>query len=422
MPRQTIMTIALSVALSITFGVPAFAGDIDERLQALEQEVQRLRLEREADQDTIHDLQDQLDTAEEGWSEVYREVEEIGRSEEDLADSNFMLTGYGEFRFFDRDGDGGSIGGDNGSFQLHHFNPIFHYRMGDRLTWVSELELELESEFETDDEFENEDLEISLEYSYLDYEVADYLTFRAGKFFTPLGIFNERLHPAWINKLPTRPVPYVRPTMLLPMTDVGIMARGGTYVSDEVMVNYALALTNGPFASDVDMLAVAGAFTDNNNNKTWSGRLGVVPYPGFEFGVSGMTGAYSHDGRDDYQAIVLDASVQLFANLLDIRAEYVTTEQERSLSPDVDRDGWWLQAAHRLAWLENEYLQNTEMVIRYGEVESDIFAEDDRENLTLGLNYYILNNFTARVSYDWYDGNADNTRNDQFTAQLTYGF
>jgi hypothetical protein len=33
----------------------------------------------------------------------------------------------------------------------------------------------------------------------------DYVTFGAGKFLSPLGYFRRNLHPAWINKLPSRP-------------------------------------------------------------------------------------------------------------------------------------------------------------------------------------------------------------------------
>ena len=412
--------LALGCGLAFVAAGPARAGSVEDRLEALEREIRDLRVLREADQMTIQELQERVATSELERGEIYTEIEDL--SEEAMAESNFMLSGYGEFRFVDRDG--GDDGADNGTFQLHHFNPIFHYRMGERLTWVSELEFELETEVEGE-EAHNE-LELGLEYSYLDYVIHDWLTFRAGKFFTPLGVFHERLHPAWINKLPTRPLPYTAPTMLLPMTDVGIMAHGGFEVNP--LFTYKLALTNGPGpmfngAGTLTAIQPAGMFTDNNNNKTVSGRLGVIPYPGFDFGVSGMLGAYTNDGENDYEALVLDANVQLFENLLDIRAEYLdtTTERPGPLS-DVDREGWYVQAAHRLAWLEQSWIQSLEPVIRSGEVESDLFGEDDRKNLAVGLNYYLMNNFVLRVAYDWYDGNTRGTRQDQFTAQLTYGF
>lgn len=420
MRTRVLSVLALGAVATWAWSTVASADPaMEDRVDRLEQEVRTLHEQRAQDQATIQQLKDDLRSAREGWSESYSSVEQVQpRSEEDLATAHFMLTGYGDVDYFDRRGGPMS----DGSFQLGHFNPILHYRMGDRLTWVTELEFELRGapNEANPDEFENE-LEIGLEYSYLDYEIRDCLSFQAGKFFLPLGIFGPRLHPAWINKLPTHPLPYMEPIRMVPETDVGLMLSGGKYIGSP-WVNYNLAVTNGPGQADVDTVMDQGAATDNNNNKTWSGRVGIVPYPGFEFGVSGWTGSYSNDSSQKYQGLVVDGSVQLFDNMLDLRGEYINSTQERALSPDVDRDGWWIQGAHRFGWCQNPYVQNTELVLRYGEVNSDIFEEDDRDDFAVGLNYYIMNNFIFRVAYDWYDGNTEEAKADQFTAMLTYGF
>ena len=70
------------------------------------------------------------------------------------------------------------------------------------------------------------------------YIVNDYFTVGAGKFLLPLGIFNERLHPAWINKLPDRPLPYDDEVGIAPEAGIGAFIRGAV-PKDSTKWNYA---------------------------------------------------------------------------------------------------------------------------------------------------------------------------------------
>src|SRR5213593_673500 len=76
------------------------------------------------------------------------------------------------------------------------FNPIFLWKVSDRLLFEGEIEVELGG---TEASF-------ALEMAHLSYIANDYLTLSAGKFLNPMDYFVERQHMAWVNKLPDKPL------------------------------------------------------------------------------------------------------------------------------------------------------------------------------------------------------------------------
>ena len=130
--------------------------------------------------------------------------------------SRFVLTGYGASNYFYSDEQAGE-----NSFGLN-FNPIVLYQAGDNLLFEGELEFEFEEELKTE-----------VEYAQADWTVNDYVTFVAGKWLSPFGTFVEKIHPAWINKLPVSPFVFGHDG-LVPFTQVGMHLRGGQIVINAI--------------------------------------------------------------------------------------------------------------------------------------------------------------------------------------------
>ncbi|WP_198246278.1 hypothetical protein [methane-oxidizing endosymbiont of Gigantopelta aegis] len=120
-----------------------------------------------------------------------------------------MLTGYGFAGYNDSQRT-------NSSFNAG-FNPIFLWRLREDLLFEAEIEFE----------FEDNVTEVSLEFAQLSYLLNDYLTIGVGKFLNPSNFFMERLHPAWINKLPDRPITMIETNPLQANSQLGIQIRGG---------------------------------------------------------------------------------------------------------------------------------------------------------------------------------------------------
>src|SRR5262249_40854835 len=146
--------------------------------------------------------------------------------------------------------------------------PIFLLQLNDHILLESELE------FSTDG--------VGIGYAQADFIVNDWLTVVAGRYLGPVGFFNERLHPDWINKMPDFPL-MMRQVSLADFSLNGIQARGAKYLGwSEVKMEYCLYLANGlgvPGDGTLTDLADLGAVKDTtksvNDAMAFGGRIGV---------------------------------------------------------------------------------------------------------------------------------------------------
>ncbi|MDX5374356.1 MAG: OprO/OprP family phosphate-selective porin [Gammaproteobacteria bacterium] len=365
---------------------PAMADDPGpSRIEHLEQRVQQLEAERE-----------QTEAADE-WKR---------------STSVAHLSGYGAVGYADEEtGDG--------AFDQVSFNPIFHYLYDDLLLFEAELEIAVEEDGET---------ETALEYAALNLFANDYVVVGAGKFQSPLGQFRQNLHPAWINKLPAAPVGFGHDGAA-PTAEVGAYLRGGVPVGD-LAANYAVYVGNGPEvlveAGEIHGIESEGFTRDVDGDKVWGARLGLLPIPQLEFGVSGAlgqvallddTGALLEQDRD-YQVLGADFAWQ--RGLAELRGEYIIQSLDddpaSSYPEDVEWEAWYVQGAMRIPDTQ------VEVVARYGEFDSP-HADDDQDQVAAGINYLFASNVIAKLAYEWNDGDpASPADHDRVLIQLAYGF
>ncbi len=249
----------------------------------------------------------------------------VNAQESKPAKTQFMVRGYGhagmDYLKTEQGKDVSYIGS--------AFAPIFLFKQGNRFMFETELEFELQ----------DNQLEIGLEYANLMYVLNKYVTVRAGKFLLPFGTFMERLHPAWINRLSTRPLGFGHDG-ISPASGIGIELRGAAPIGSTT-INYSIYTTNGPRLKDgsiepeeAGMLNFEN-YTDNNNNKAVGGRIGYLPLSNssMELGVSYYTGKVG-----DKESIYEDVSANLWAydfsyvkqisalkGVVDIKAQYNQT-------------------------------------------------------------------------------------------------
>ena len=294
--------------------------ELDEKisdLEILKQELLALKNNLEEKEKTITVKEEKLDA----------EIKSINSLQKTLsvreADplTKWHLAGYADVGFETAPGDA------NDSFLAGKFNPSFHFQYKDWIMFESELEIETSNDGET---------EIALEYSQLNFLVHDNMTIVAGKFLSPIGQFQERLHPSWINRSVNMPAGFghggVQPT-----SDVGFMLRGGVPTSDDLTFTYSLAVGNGPrFGHDEDELELEGFGRDNDSNKSFGGRIAVVHSSSLEFGFSYLNAnlnAEEEIHQDGDIAPAKNADYSLWGADLayskgpwDIRAEYLNSK------------------------------------------------------------------------------------------------
>ena len=367
------------------------------------------------------------------------------------SDTSWHLAGYADATFVVSSMDGTTAT----NFSAARFNPGFHFQWRDLVLLESEAEISIDGDGET---------EFELEYAQADIFIHDNATLVLGQFLSPVGQFQERLHPTWINRLADAPAGFGHDGVQ-PASDTGAMLRGGLLIGEEAIVTYSVAVGNGPRISHEGSVAFEAKGGDDNSNKAVSGRIGFLPFSFLEIGgsflvadVSGVEGGEDDHDDDDTDPPPLpgpmpleptDAKVTLWGGDAaytrgpwDVRFEYlnmsrdpIATEYEGSMGvellPELELEAWYAQIAYRLSEItDHEILQKFEPAIRYGEFKIsglDELAEEAAEKrLDVGLNYWIAPSIVARGVGQWRDFTdrhaGDPSEETRFLLQLAYGF
>ena len=357
--------------------------------------------------------------------------------------TQWMIRGYGHTGFSYSDS------GDEkeSTFLGPSLSPVILFKHSDRLMFEAEFEFELE-----DDE-----LETGLEYADIMYVLNDYLTVRAGKILLPFGTFTERFHPAWINRLPTRPLGFGHDG-ITPGSGIGVELRGA-FALEGPQLNYSVYLTNGPRLNDgIDEPEEAGMlhfsnFEDNNLNKAVGGRLGILPFSNssVEIGLSGYSTSGLGDEETRYENVgaflyALDLSlvkqITSLKGIVDIKAQYNNSEvdtaeyievheagEEGEYTFDNNSDSFYGQLSFRPTMAENNIVKNLEVVGRYSFFNAPEGAEweEQSEQFAFGLNYWLTWRSVIKLSFQTTEreGGHDNpgiSNIDELFLQWAIGF
>ena len=343
-----------------------------------------------------------------------------------LPDTTWHLAGYAETGLNFSNGD------ESSTFVSGKFNPGFHFQYKDLFMFEAELE------FETEDG----ETEVALEYSQIDIFLHDNATLVIGKYLSPIGQFQERLHPGWINRAGSAPAGFGHDGVQ-PISDVGIQLRGGVPLG-AMKATYVLAIGNGPRMGHEGGVALEGFGEDDNNNKSLGGRLAFFPMPQLELGGSYLTAKIDglegtgllEPSRADFELWGLDGAYT--KGPWDVRFEYLRSTRSELFSAHEEGEevellekqtlkAWYAQAAYRLSSVsDNLHIGRLEPVVRYGQFRAEgnhELEEMTQDNFYVGLNYWMAPSFVLRGGYEVKDFRDPDAENDKiFQLEAVYGF
>lgn len=353
--------------------------------------------------------------------------------------ANLVIAGYGGMSY-----EAGLTSEFDNDFTAS-VSPVILYSMGDDLLFETELEFGLSGDLTT----------TTLEYAQIDYLGFDRVQLIGGKFLIPFGLFSERIHPTWINKLPTSPLLFghahggVAEGSLLPiLSDAGVMGRLNQPIAESWNLDLTLFVTQGPrlmteeegeggahghsvLSTDLAMVPGHGqesvgefdipnvgfgvSFSDNNKNKMLGGRLGFVRAPTFEAHLSGFHAMYDEESFLDYSG--LGVSVESRTRGFELRGEGAFTWQEFATAEGtfetLKSPGYYLQASRRI--------ESFEPVIRWSHLpDATVNGEVARlgtEELMIGVNYWLAPSVPVKIAYGVHP-DAD----DQIHLAWAFGF
>ena len=345
------------------------------------------------------------------------------------SDSKFLLSGYTSVT--------ARFSKEQSSFSNIGLVPI--------LLWKPHKDILVEAELEIG--IEGAETMVELGYADVSFFLNKYLTVRAGKFISPFGIFQDRLHPSWINKLPTFPVGTGEDELGVgPTSEVGIDFRGGIPLGSSKM-NYSIFFANGAqLITDPTDPSKQGTLSYGNaeaisKKLTVGGRIGFLPFSNssLELGFSYRNGN-AGDKNSDYKTVnaqlyALDLTyvkqLDFIKGLFDVKAqwnkanvdkaEYIDTEDSSGTTLytfDNKRSSYFAQAAYRPSMSQSKFLKKTELVFRYAGYNPPDGAKDliKIKQYTYGVNYWFNWRTAIKAAYQ------SQKDNNVFFLQVAVGF
>jgi hypothetical protein len=322
-------------------------------------------------------------------------------------------------------------------FFFGEFSPDFFLKLND---WIF-LEAEIAA---------GSDGSVSLSFAQADFFINDWLTAIVGRFVAPIAWYNERLANPWVNKLPldAPDTPLLWRQVLPALVLEGLQVRGAHYIcGSPVKLEYAAYLSNGlnlstptPKLNDLANLEnMENTFIPVTNDLAVGGRVGLwLPELGLAGGISGMyNGTYIPGSEDAIRLWALDFSYH--KGNWDVRAEYGMTDQDTNpfLHHSIRRQGMYAQVAYRPRDSANHFLQNVELVYRYGYVDFDginpkrldptTFASPidipvRRQQHDIGIDYWFTPRLVAQFAYEINDEFNLNFHDNMFIFELAWGW
>jgi hypothetical protein len=322
--------------------------------------------------------------------------------------------------------------GQPGDFALDEFSPFFLLKLNDQFLIECELG------------FSESGVELS--QAQIDFIANDWLTVVAGRYLVPIGFFNERLHPSWINKLPDFPLMF-RQVSPADFKTNGVQLRGAFALgSTPVKLEYSVFAGNGlglneqqPDLSQIVNLQGYDTFHELNHNIAFGGRLGFwIPECGLMGGISGMcNGAYTPSAGDSFDLWLIDLGYR--KGNWDVRFEYAQMFQEAVsfIGNNINRRGLWAQVAYR-PYYACEIVRDFEGVFRLGYTnfsgidpnaldlttfDTPVDVPVNRTQYAVGINYYFYPSLVLKCAYEINKEHGDiNLKDNVFMAQVAWGF
>ncbi len=334
-----------------------------------------------------------------------------------------LIVGYGTAAF-------SSTQEGNGAFNNAYtaaFNPLFLWKLSDRLFFEGEIELELEGNYTT----------LNLEVAQASYLLNDYMSVGVGRFLNPMNFFVERQHMGWVNRLPDKPLAVY--DGLLPESELGVQIRGGIPLGS-TRFEYSVFNVNAPSLITDDSTAYGDLEYDNNdninNNMALGGHAGFIPIPQFEVGYGFQYSGVAPAGND-VNAMLQSVDVNFVQQSsawgnLNVRGQWVWSKVDpMTYNPGPDavnfdnaRNGGYAQISYRPAQVPVPIVKNLEAVARYDRLNQKQIPTIgyDEWRVTGGLDYWLTECVVAKGAYEVINENGSGANGDAFLFEFISGF
>jgi len=358
-------------------------------------------------------------------------------AEDKNEDNKLLIGGYAQIEFRQP-----VINGEfnNGKLDVHRMVLLLGYKFNDKISFMSEVEIEHASE-------------IYIEQAYLNYRFKDWLQMRAGMVLIPMGIINENHEPPTFNGV-------IRPSLdyyVVPTTwrEIGFGFTGNIY---QASLKYTIYVINGVVGYD-EGPKLNGKYGIRKGRQkgissiigspSFTGRVEYFGLQGLKVGVSGFSGSTQTtlnkslskddqtgiDVRDssivDMSMLGLDARYQVAGFSFRAQYNYASFVNTAAYNTFTGSDmgsammGIYIEAAYNALHLVKSTDHKLTPFVRYENYNTQHKIEDEnklndayhREEVTAGLGWKPISNVALKADYQMVRPKSEST----FTGIINLG-
>ena len=305
---------------------------------------------------------------------------------------DITLGGYGELHYNALSGSGGAK--DKREIDFHRFVLTFGKEFNERVRFFSEFELEHAIAGE------GQSGEIELEQAFIDYDLNDRHTARAGVFLLPVGLLNESHEPPRFYGVERNPIE----KNIIPTTwwEAGM----GVYGQLSDMVNYVAYVHSGLATSADDKYAVrSGRQKVAKANASDPAATFALNYrvPGVTVGGSMNIQSdvtQGENGEDVASALMGEVHVDLQRGPWGLRALYAQWNLDGAgpASYGADRQfGWYVEPSYKITDTLGVFARYNQWNNQAGSSG----ANGGKAQIDVGVNWWPHEQVVLKADYQW---------------------
>ncbi len=302
-------------------------------------------------------------------------------------------------------------------FALGQFDLFFTSQVSDKVSFIGETVFKYETGAKPDAGFK-----IGVERAIINYKIKDYFNLSTGKFYTPLGYWNNVFHHGLVLQ-PT----ITRPKVVnedatgggLPLEDIGVQLNGDGIT--KMKLGYNLMIGNGIASNPIQ---------DFNISKSVCLNIHVEPIENLKFHISGYldnvpagtTTVQNFTTNQNINLRILNASIAYWAGKLPIEiiGEYYNMKTSMSDSGTVAYShGYFLYFGYKLKKINLiPYVYYDELILANND---RLFLKNSTSSCALGLRYAMQPLCVLKLEYKYSETDLTGRQN-KIELQFAIGF
>jgi len=405
---RSMLALLLLSQFPTAFAAPVTLEEIAKRLDAIEAENKNLRSENE----NLKSLIQQADQKADAAVAATETIAESSSGMQKLANwaDKTTIGGYGEVHYNNLTGKGGAL--DKDEVDFHRFVLYFGHEFSDSIRFFSEVELEHSIAGD------GKKGEIELEQAYIDFDLNEEHTARAGMFLLPVGIINETHEPPVFYGTERNPVE----KNIIPATwwAAGAGAHGqlGGGFSYDAYVHSGLAVPSSfKIRSGRQKVGKAKA-----NDPAATGRIKYTGIAGLELSLSAQ---YQQDmGQGEVVGLEEGTLIETHAiwntGPFTLKALYARWDIDgsavKAAGADV-QEGFYLEPSLKVSEQFGVFARYNQWDNKAGSSAS----QSEKEQWDVGVNYWPHEDVVIKADYQYQD-NEDGKEQNGLNIGLGYQF